>query len=60
LGELNISYKMSDRIPFGLSTMGDLSGCPLGYTNSEGQYVAIDDDGQDSNDDMDEPGRRWR
>ena len=50
LGELNISYKHTDRISFGFATMGDLSGCPIGYTNSEGNYVTYDNDNDDADD----------
>ena len=55
LGDMNISYKLKDRLTLGLSTMGNLSGCPQGYTNAEGQYVPVtDDDNDDDVDDVDE------
>ena len=52
LGELNLSYKFDDKIVIGLGTMGNLSGCPSGYTNAEGQFVSFDD--EDDMDDMDD------
>ncbi len=58
LSDLNISYKMTSRFSFGISTMNNLGNCRSGYVNGEGAVVAFhsddDDDDDEFHDDDDE------
>lgn len=49
VAELNLSWKISDKMSLGLSGMGALGNCSEGYYNAEGKFVELEDD-----DDMDE------
>lgn len=51
LGELSIAYKMTERLSFGLGTMGSLNNGSNGYYNAENQFISLCDD----DDDHDEP-----
>ncbi len=55
LADLNISYKMNDRLSFGVSVLGKLGNCSSGYYNQEGGFVAfVHDDDDDDDDEYDD------
>lgn len=55
LGELNISYKLNNRLSFGLSNMSNLSNPTSGYYTAENTFVPFcldDDDDAEMDDDL--------
>lgn len=56
ISELNLAYKVNNRISIGIGMVGNLGNCNSGYTTAEGTFMPFhsDDDDDDDHDDDDD------